>query len=210
MKPFLRTLFFLCLLVFQSVHVLAQPNIDSLKNAAQNGETEKALEIYVQLGKYYRDVNPDSALYYGKLLINEAGQNQGMLAEGHGLLCVIYRIQSEYKAAIHHGLKAVSFYKQVKDSAGVSAAYSNLGNAYFYNSDLKMSLEYHLKALKIKEALNQPNGVASVLVNIGNVYIQQEQFPLARDHYKKSPRHFPGTKKPDGHQLLSEQPWRDC
>jgi len=186
MSHFFRTLFFLYLLVIQPLYGLAQLDVDSLKNAAQNAESERALEFYVQLGKYYRDVNPDSALYFGKLLVAQAGKNKTMLAEGHGLLCVVHRIQSNNKSAIHHGLKAAALFKEVNDSAGVSAAYSNLGNAYYFSSDLKMSLEYHLRALKIKEALNQPNGVASVLVNIGNVYIQQEQFPLARDHYKRA------------------------
>jgi len=186
MKQLLRTFLLFSLFATQAYTGLAQLNIDSLKNAAEKAETKNQLEFYVQLGKYYRDVNPDSAIYYGKLLIEKAAKNPAMLAEGHALLCVVHRIQGNNTAAIQNGHKAIGYYKQVKDSAGVSAVYSNLGNAYFYNNNLKLSLEYQLRALKIKEALNQPNGVASVLVNIGNVYIRQEQFALARDHYKRA------------------------
>lgn len=186
MTDVLRNFFVLFLWSLLPLSSLAQLNADSLKNAAQKVELEKQLEIYVELGKYYRDVNPDSALYFGKKLIELSPKNPAMLAEGHALLCVAYRIQGKSSAAIQNGLKAIENYRVVKDSAGLSAAYSNLGNAYFFSNNFKLALQFHLKALKIKEALNQPNGVASVLVNIGNIYIRQEQFDLARDHYKRA------------------------
>lgn len=186
MNNFFRNFFGLLLLGLLPFLGLAQPNIDSLKNAAQKAELEKQLEIYIQLGKYYRDVNSDSAIYYANKIIKVGASSPAMLAEGHAMLCVVYRIQNNNAAAIKHGLQAVAYYKQVKDSAGLSAVYSNLGNAYFFNNNLKASLEYQLRALRMKEALNQPNGIASVLVNIGNIYIRQEQFELARDHYKRA------------------------
>ncbi len=198
MSNLFRTFICFCLFALSPALSWAQSNIDSLKNAAQNAETDKQLEIYVQLGKFYRDVDPDSSIFFGKKLIEKSGKNLAMLAEGHALLCVVYRIQSNYAASIQNGLKAIKLYGQVKDSAGISAAYSNLGTAYFYNNNLKLSLEYQLRALKIKEALNQPNGVASVLVNIGNIYIQQEQFPLARDHYKRALDIFTAQNNPMG------------
>lgn len=157
-----------------------------LRDQLKNASLAKRAEIYIELGKYYRDNNPDSSRFYAGEILKIAKNNLSWQGEAHSIYSAVYRNQGKIQEALLEAKQAVEAFRAANDSAGLSAAYSNLGTCYYFASDFKLSLEYQFKALPIKEALGQKKGVASILLNIGNVYLQQQNFDKAREIYNKA------------------------
>ncbi len=174
------------LLVLNASLGYGQTEPAKLRDQLKNASLAKRAEIYIELGKYYRDNNPDSSRFYAGELLKIAKKNLSWQGEAYSIYSAVNRNQGKIQDALREAKQAVEAFRSANDSAGLSAAYSNLGTCYYFASDFKQSLEYQFKALPIKEALGQKKGVASILLNIGNVYLQQQNFDKAKEIYNKA------------------------
>lgn len=98
---------------------------------------------------------------------------------------ILYRTAS-FDSAILFSQKALILAKDLNDSALLSSAYLNLGNAYYSKGNHTMASDYYFKGLSIEEKLQVQPNLYGFLNNIGGVFTDQKNLPKGLEYYLKS------------------------
>lgn len=116
---------------------------------------------YIDIIKYYRYLNPDSALYYVEEGIKKAEKNNDELGKA-ALLNQYGMIEdnaSRYKESRNKYLEAERIYKQKNDEIGLAATLIRLSVVERRKGNYDKSLAYAMQALKISEKNNHKLGI---------------------------------------------------
>jgi len=119
-----------------------------------NGDTsfvQKSTAIISFLKSVNDDRNPD----YIQLIINDQLAKTG-----------------DYVTALASTLEITNRAEQQKDTTKIIAAYSKLGNAYYYAGDIGKDIEYNKKALLIAKEFNDEVTLSGIANNISTSYAQ--------------------------------------
>lgn len=119
--------------------------------------------------------NPGKAKKLGEegIIIAKKSSYQKGLAELYARLGVLYDITGKPEMALPHFLDAIKIQEQIKDSAGLSFSYNNLGLMYYAQFDYKNAYKNLNASLIINLKRNDLNRAAGAMVNLGivNAYL---------------------------------------
>jgi CHAT domain-containing protein len=144
--------------------------------------------INTMMGRY------DIALEYNKkadILMTGKQRESGNFADIYINRASIYSIQKSYGAAIDYFEKAIRIYNNLNERdnkkilQSLSAAYLNIGIAYYAIKNFKASSEYYNKSAELKLKYNL-TGLALVYLNIAKTYKQTGHSIKAEEFYSKS------------------------
>ncbi|PWB26383.1 hypothetical protein DCO46_06140 [Flavobacterium sp. HTF] len=196
-NPKIRLICFLAFILAFGISDAQNVQIDSLKNALRITKTDtlKANQ-YNQLADLYKEINPDSTLYFANkaaLLSSKNDYNFGLatanfnkgnasiiLANYSVALKYFRNAQSEFQAA----LQKDPLNKKAK--SGLARAYASSGVVYSEQSKYVLSLKNYEKALEFYQELKDQKNISKVLNNIGILCKSQQIYPKALYYLKEA------------------------
>ena len=174
---------------------LASYRVDSLKTLLGASLTNKDTPIDTltinrinKLSAEFIDINPDSALYYGKMAIDRSivikynkGIADGMLQEGR-----VYTLKSDYEKAQKNLYGAKLLYVKINDNYGLATCYISIGRMYYRVANYNLASQYFNQALEINKRLKNDAGIADTYHNMGMVADGVGKSTSALDNYFQS------------------------
>ena len=181
---------FIGLLLVKPHIAYAQSNqVDSLKHLAQFEKNDSAkVFAYLELSKYYKYINSDSAIFYATEGYNLSKTAKCLNCEALSLhyLCVNYWIKENYSVSLSYCLKSLQINEALHNKKGMSYNYNLLGIIYSDQHYDSLAKEYYNKALAYAIAANDSIQMARILGNIGSIYETNNQLDIALSYYKKA------------------------
>ncbi|MEP2026813.1 MAG: ATP-binding protein [Reichenbachiella sp.] len=180
----------LCLSANASLAETVQSNksIDSLKDSLHFSSGIQRAEILAQLSWQYRNVNSDSALYFGqqafefsKEIKYESGIIKSLNFQG-----IAYRNKSDYSNAFKYFVEALKAAEEAQNLEQIGYSNINIGNIYIYQTNYEGALEYFEKALVPAQDLNDQSMLAYVYLNLGRTYSRIDKYDQAELNYLKT------------------------
>lgn len=95
-------------------------------------------------------------------------------------------LRTDPVTAVGHAREALMLATEIKDHAGMAAAYNNLGVAYRNQGALDKALEYYLTSHTLYDSLGHTNGVATTKNNIANIYSLKKDYDQAKRYLEES------------------------
>ena len=149
---------------------------DSLKKYNRLYRETKAdknlMQIYFNTSASYRQVNNDSAMFYGKLLLTLAKKDNDNLFEMAALDCIQFAHQQmgNLPEALNIQLQYLELARQSKKEDIELRALNWIGNSYTYMDDLRTALSYYRASLAKAKKVRNVYFEGNELSNIGHLY----------------------------------------
>jgi two-component system, sensor histidine kinase and response regulator len=174
---------------------LANYRVDSLKTLLAPTLNNKDTPIDTltinrinKLASEFIDINPDSALYYGKLAIDKSiaikynqGIADGLMQEGK-----VYTMKGDYDKAQKTLYGAKLLYIKINDDNGLASCYIAIGRMYYRVSNYNLASFYFSQSLEINKRIRNDAGIANCYHNIGMVADNIGKSTSALDNYFQS------------------------
>lgn len=174
---------------------MASYRVDSLKTLLGDALTSKDAPIDTitinrvnKLASEFIDINPDSALYYGKIAIDKSiviKYNKG-IADGMVQLGEVYSLKGLYNKAEKSFSGARLLYLKLHNDVGLADCYIQTGRMYNRISNFGLASSYFNQALNINIRIKNEAGIAESYHNIGWVSDNIGKSSAALDNYFKS------------------------
>lgn len=174
---------------------LVNYRVDSLKTllapTLNNKDTPidtLAINRINKLASEFIDINPDSALYYGKMAIDKSiaiKYNKG-IADGMVQIGRVYTLKSNYSSAEKNFNGAKLLYFKNHDDLGLISCYIETGRMYNRMSNFNVASFYFNQSLEISKRLKNEAGIAASYHNMGMVADNIGKSSSALDNYFKS------------------------
>jgi two-component system sensor histidine kinase/response regulator len=174
---------------------MASYRVDSLKTLLGDALTSKDAPIDTitinrvnKLASEFVDLNPDSALYYGKIAIDKSiviKYNQG-IADGMVQLGKVYALKGQYDKAERNFNGAKLLYMKIRDEDGLADCYIHTGRMYNRMSNFGLASYCFNQALEIYRRTKNEAGLAACYHNIGMVADNIGKSSSALDNYFQS------------------------
>ncbi|MFT5645497.1 MAG: sensor histidine kinase YesM [Aureispira sp.] len=160
------------LLIPQHLQGQSSSTTDSLKNSAEKSKIpdEKA-NLYYQLSKQYLGSDFDKAEQYAQLAFQYyTDDNYLKKGDCYGLFTAIYAQTSRVPKALICIDSSIYFYEIIKDTVGLSLAYSSKGAVLILMNQLEGGAQAIYKSLKLNEKAGNITATLSGLHNLLEVY----------------------------------------
>ncbi|MFI5161621.1 MAG: tetratricopeptide repeat protein [Sphingobacteriales bacterium] len=174
---------------------LANYRVDSLKTllapTLNNKETPidtLTINRINKLASEFIDINPDSALYYGKMAIDKSiaiKYNKG-IADGLMQTGKVYSMKGDYEKSQKSLEGAKLLYTKIKDERGLAQSYIAIGRMYDRIANYNLASFYFNQSLEINKRIKDDAGIADSYHNIGMVADNIGKSTSALDNYFKS------------------------
>jgi two-component system sensor histidine kinase/response regulator len=181
--------------VSNAAYNLANYRVDSLKTLLGSSLTNKDAPIDTltinrvnKLSAEFIDINPDSALYYGKLAIDKSiviKYNRG-IADGMLQLGKVYSLKGDYDKAQKNLYGAKLLYIKIMDDRSLASCYIAIGRMYYRISNYNLASYYFKQALAINKTIRNDAGIADTYHNMGMVADGVGKSTSALDNYFQS------------------------
>ncbi|MEO7177036.1 MAG: ATP-binding protein [Saprospiraceae bacterium] len=169
-------------------------NLKDARSAIQQHSLDSIFPFFaIRMSSYYRVLVPnvDSATYYAKEVLRSAPRYGLTLQEawGHMLMAMILN-STKNSGVFEHLSAAILLFRKIDDSAGLSAAMSNIAAYYFRNKEFTKSLVYNDSAIAVtKKSISLGNRLSSNLYSAyqlqGEIYRSLGQLDSAYYYLKK-------------------------
>jgi adenylate cyclase len=187
------TLLVLCFLFYGTTICEAQNQkiADSLiKELKQHKRVDKdTLRLSWLNSISFNHSNPDSSLYYARLIIAETDDPHWLYMARYNEGSVL-RIQGNLEGALEAYFKSLALSR--KASGREAASNMAIGDVYSISGAHKNSIEYYSKSIAILRELKDSRGLATTLFNIGDEYLTQDSLKAALPYFKESGDLFEG------------------
>ena len=174
---------------------LASYRVDSLKTLLGSALLNKDTPIDTitinrvnKLSAEFIDINPDSALYYGKIAIAKSiviKYNKG-IADGMLQIGQVYNLKGDYDKAQKNLYGAKLLYTKINNNSGLASCYIAIGRLYYRISDYNKASYYFNLALDLNNRIKNEAGLADTYHNIGMVADGVGKSSSALDSYFQS------------------------
>ena len=188
------TLFF-TLSLFISLGVLSQnqQKIDSLLSIASTSVVDTNLvNIYEQITKLYIKTQLDSAVIYGRKMLDvseELGYHKG-IAMGNIWLIEAYYMLGENDSAICYYKRANEIIKKTGKSLLLTQSIQVIANVYTMSNKLDSAIVLYKEALKIYIANNDVFSASKVMLYMAWLYGQSGEYASAEKYLYKAKLNF--------------------
>ena len=130
-------------------------------------------------------VDFETAKKYYLAGIQVAKKANSLYFEGSGLMdyASVLKKEKKHQEVLEINKKVVEIFTQLKDTAKLTIAYNNLGNAYKNVNQFEKSIEALLKSLHFAKLSKNQNQIARAYINIGVCYDGNGDYDLAINNY---------------------------
>ncbi|MFY0603180.1 MAG: tetratricopeptide repeat protein [Flavobacteriaceae bacterium] len=135
----------------------SQQDYEISQNNLKIGTAYSKLYNLRKLEKSLREIYKDSAIFYYKQVIKSPSlkkKHSLLQSRAYNNLSGIYARDSIFDLAESYAMKALDVKRRLGDQYGISVAYSNLANIYFFKGDYLKSKESLKDGLKILEKIS--------------------------------------------------------
>lgn len=187
-----RALFHIMFSLFAAAHCLAQPQKAAKDSLLQIIKLERkdtsAINAYIELSRFYRARQPDSAIYFLRTALKLAEQTGATrhISRACTGIAVIFNFQSLGDSALPYLERALKIARGLNDRYMEAETEGNLGIAYFNKVQFAGALEHYLAALRIYESLKEEHNISKIYNNIANLYFVQDDNKRALEYYTLS------------------------
>ncbi len=166
-----------------------QPNPQKLLKQLETAKSDSLqVELYRDLGNYYKKTQYDSAFYYFNKGLKIARNNNFTLKEAHLLLSksITISYSGNYYASIDSMRSALFLYKSINNTLGISSAYNSIGVNYYNLSIYDSCRAYWRKTSELNKKIDNQSGLATNYANLGVANYVQNRYEEALDNFIKS------------------------
>lgn len=159
-----------------------QNQTDSLRSLIEvTRDTSDLIEIQSQLAWRYRDVRPDSSLYFSNQAYALAGKKglKNQQVQALNYMGVGYRNLGVYSKAFEKYLEALRLAEEYDIDEQRGYALINLGNLYLFQRNFQGAIRYFIQALDQAQALGDRRMQAYCFINLGRSYEGTEEYGQA-------------------------------
>jgi two-component system, sensor histidine kinase and response regulator len=180
------TRFFLLFTAMQPQHEVMIKNLRA--ELEQTEDVTRKIELYCELSKAHKNINPKTTISYGNkavALARQAGNNK-LLATAYNTTGSGYYLLGDIDKAVQLYYRALRIREKLNDPSDLSVSYNNIGNVYADQGNHKEALPLYKKALSLATTAQDTLMMSSALNNIGGVYIDQGKYDLALVYYREA------------------------
>ncbi len=163
---------------------LSAGNLDSLKNIIQKISGTEKVERYCDIAVHYRRTDADSALHYGNLALNLAGELEYLEGKARALdnIGLALYFDGQYKEALEYFLQALEHRESLDNPRNTANTLSSIANIYQYFGSFTQAEKIYLQALEIRKNIGDDKGIATTLVNLGRLERSRGNYENALDN----------------------------
>ena len=149
------------------------PVIDSIKATYPQQKGATQVKSLSELCYQYIFYNLDSSAAYGAKALDGAKAlgDKPLLAQVYNDYSIPFLYNGQYERSLNLNQTALELRKELRDSTGMLASYSKIGNCYHQMGRFEESLKYNLAAAEMGEVLKDSVSLAQVYDNIGSALI---------------------------------------
>lgn len=173
---------------------MAQQHADTL--------TAKALtnlgSFYVEQGNY-----PRALTYFQQALLKSQrlGRTRD-LAYTYRYIANMHHLQSHFGEALTAMQSELNLRRQLKDTAQITALFSNIGHLFEISGSYPTALDYYLRSLTLAEKAHHSEVTAVILMNLGSTYSALNDPKLAAYYSQRATNMFIALK--DTNRIITE------
>lgn len=187
----MRKALLIIILTFSHLMAHAQVPIDSLRsiwNDETAPDSARALALHKISWDGYLYSQPDSSLYYAKILFDFSSEKgiKKMMAKSLRTQGIAYRMMGEYAKAMAHYKRSFVISEEINDKVGMASTLNSMGILYDYLGNYPKALDHYQRSLKKSEQVLDSNGMARSYNNIGIIYDYEGDYIKALEYYQKS------------------------
>lgn len=159
----------------------------TVSGVAQTGGL-KNTEILINLAESYRNIDPDSAILYGKIALEECSQsgNKELMARSQRSLGITYFYQGEFNRSLECLDSGLVLYQISGNQKGIANCLNTKALVYQKWAEYDSSLRLLEQSLHIRESLDDKEDIAISYLNLGNTYFYKSNFVSALNYYFKA------------------------
>ncbi len=157
---------------------------------------QNTVDLLNSLSARLASETPDSALYYGRLALKIAKNQQYVIGEVRALnnMTKGYYVKGSYDSCLAFSDKALILSKTVKDSLGMGVATSNIGLVYLGHEEFDRAIVQFKRALDILTVVNDSLQIAKNLFDLGICYDEIRDLKKAEQFLTKAIATDPSTE----------------
>jgi len=166
----------------------SQTNVDSLKSVLSNQKGVEHITTLSNLSRALSRRDPDQALRYGRLALEESFSIQDSINVCKMLidLSYIHKYRGDLKTALNNLNRAYYIAKKLDDYKSLISSMTALGSVYYSLAIYDKALEYHFESIKLKEKENDILRLATSYNNIGLVFYKVDDTEQALEYFEKA------------------------
>ncbi len=173
MKALNRSVFIVFIALVGTLSAHSQSEIDSLRRSLEVPlHPDQLSETLVDLAWAYRDIRPDSALYFSNRAISVTEKNNltHLMIQATNYKGVAYRNLGVYSKAFEMYLEALRLSEEYNNTEQKGYTLINLGNLYIYQTNFQGAISYFIRALDQAQLLGDRRMQAYCYLNLGRSY----------------------------------------
>ncbi|MBF8962655.1 tetratricopeptide repeat-containing sensor histidine kinase [Pontibacter sp. FD36] len=154
----------------------------------QTEDVTRKIELYCELSKVHKSINPKTTISYGNkavALAQKAGDDK-LLAQAYNETGSGHYLLGDIDKAVKFYYMALRIREKLGDPSDLSASYNNIGNVYADQHNHKEALPLYKKSLSLATTAQDTLRMSSSLSNIGGVYLDQGKYDLALVYYREA------------------------
>lgn len=158
---------------------------------------KKQIQLADSLMLSYRRTNPDSAIFYARLLIYAAKKygDTGSVDFGTIHLGSLHRIKGNLDSAIYYYTKVLQSYKKQRFYEGIASVYNNLATVYKTRSRYDLAIKNYLEAVDLLKNSKRFNALANLYSNFAGLYFKLENYSKALELWQMARKYYTMEKK---------------
>ncbi len=132
------------------------------------------------LGYYYQDLQPDTAIYFYKeaLAYYHKINDMHRAAIFYNHIGICYYVKGDLKNALDNYLKC-SYETPPEDKSEKAAVLNNIGQIYGKLGQVEKALATYLQVIDVYKKIGNTEMAAAINENIGMMYVEKKQYDLA-------------------------------
>ncbi len=145
-------------------------------------------EILLNLAWEFRDIRPDSTLYFGNEALRLAQEidDTHLIIQANNYLGVAYRNLSLYSKSLSKYLLAIRQAEEYEDFEQRGYALINIANLYLFQKDYTEAKNYLVQALDQAQQLANYSMMGYCYVNLGRVHRDIQEYDLAEQYFDQA------------------------
>ena len=169
------------------VNIAAQNPLDSLEASANRADGEEKLDLLLQLGESYVNINPDKALDFGLQVLVQSKRIGKPLQEAQALWLMgraNFKI-TNLENALRYYNRALGQFEKFNMRKEQTNILIGLSEVYDYAKNPEMALVYLDRAYSLAVQLRDYNLQTTVLMNLGKIHTKKGNYKNAIAQYTK-------------------------